>query len=207
MTRAAVFSRIYRGNLWRGTESRSGPGSGYAATRNVAAWLASLLEEYRVRSLVNIGCGDDLWVPPVSAYLGVDVAPEAVTRARRFHPERRYEVRDAVDDGLPDGEWDAVLIRDVLQHLPLEDGLRLLSNVRAAGVRLLIASTYTGTSERYPRDLANVDIRVGDAYSPVLTAPPFDLPEPTSWTPDGFDYRDGETVRDPAKRLALWVLR
>jgi hypothetical protein len=205
VTRGAVFSRIYRTNGWNGRESRSGPGSGRAATRKVAAWLDLLLQEYRVRSLLNIGCGDDLWVPTHPAYLGIDVAPEAVSRASRFHPDRNYEVRDAVD-GLPPGEWDAVLIRDVLQHLPLEDGLRLLDNVMEAGVRLLIASTYTGPSVRHG-DPANVDIRVGDCYSPVLTAAPFHLAEPRSWTPDGYDYRDGEALRDPAKRLALWVLR
>lgn len=200
-----VFSRIYRRNLWNGVESRSGPGSGLTPTRTAADWLLRVVERYRIVSLLDVGCGDSFWLPYLPGYVGIDVAPEAVRRAKAFHPDRSYLVADATVR-LPEGSWDAVLCRDVIQHLPFEDGLRLIANVRAAGVRYLIASTYTGTSTRNPRDLANVDIRAGECYSPVLTAPPFDLPRPLLRVRDGWDYSEPDVLRDDAKWLAIWRL-
>ena len=201
---ANPFSRIYRGNLWNGRESRSGPGSGMAPTRHVASWIEQVCDELAVGSVLDIGCGDSLWMPRLPGYLGIDVAPEAVERARSFHPGRAYEVHDARLD-VPRG-FALVIARDVIQHLSFADGLALLANVQRSGARWLIASTYTGPSERHG-DPVNVDIRTGDCYSPDLTAPPFRMPQPWKRTPDGWDYETGAEVRDRSKWLGLWKLR
>ena len=202
---ATVFSRIYRSNGWNGTESLSGPGSGLEPTRHVASWLLGLVDELGVSSVLDIGCGDSLWLPELPGYLGVDVAPEAVARARGFHPDRRYLVCDA-RRGLPKGRWDMVLARDVLQHLSFADGFALLRAIGRADPRLMVLSTYTAPSERH-HDPVNRDIRTGECYCPDLTSPPFRLPQPNARIQDGWDYADGSVLRDRAKWLGLWRLR
>jgi SAM-dependent methyltransferase len=199
----SVFERIYRNNRWHGTESLSGPGSGTAPTKVASRWLRDIVDQHGVTSVLDIGCGDATWQPLLPGYLGIDVAPTAVARAQARHPDREFRVQDAVA-GLPTKHFDMVVMRDVLQHLSFKDGFRLMRNVGVMAPRFMVASTYTGTSERYPRDPLNVDIRTGDCYCNDLTAPPWSLPHPLARCMDGWDYETGEVQRDRSKWLALW---
>jgi len=187
-----TFAGIYARNEWNGRESRSGPGSGYTATRQITDAIKALVRGLHIRSVLNVACGDDLWMPPLPRYMGMDIVPEAIQRARIFHPERAYEVRDARDE-LP--EADLVICRDAIQHLTLADGRKVVENVRKAG-RYALISTFLNT--------VNFDIAEGAAYSPNLTAEPFNLPMPSMLIFDGWDYTITGRVRDPQKFLGLW---
>jgi hypothetical protein len=190
-----TFETIYRRNLWNGIETRSGPGSGTAATTAISHAIAELADNLEVETVVDAACGEGRWQPELPGYLGLDVAPSAIRAARRFHPERDYRVHD-VRDGCPTA--DLVICRDAMQHLSLEEGRQLLEAIRASGSPWLLASTYVGGQ--------NVDIATGEWYSPDLTARPFNLPAPMHFIPDGYDYADPELIRNPAKHLGLWWL-
>jgi SAM-dependent methyltransferase len=186
-----IFDRIYRDNLWNGDESRSGPGSGRAATRRLVPDLLALVDQLGVGSVLDVGCGDGYWMPDLPGYVGFDWSREAVERSQVRHPDRRY-VR-----AFPSGTFDLVICRDAIQHLSLRDGVRLVERMTRAG-RFLLASTYVeGT---------NVDIRNGEAYRPDLTAEPFSLPQPDRLIFDGYAYVATDKPRDPAKHLGLWRL-
>lgn len=187
-----VFDRIYRKNLWNGVDSRSGPGSGTAATRRIVPELLALIDEFDVRSVLDVGCGDGFWMPDLPGYVGCDRSAVAIRLARRNHRDRTYVV------GLPMQRFDLVICRDALQHLPLEDGVNLIGAIRANGPRLLLASTYLPGW--------NVDVALGDFYSPDLTAEPFHLPEPDRLIFDGYHYHESDELRDPGKHLGLWIL-
>lgn len=192
-----IFQTIYRENRWNGIESRSGPGSGPVATRHVADAILGLVDELGVRSVLDAACGDGYWMPDLPGYTGVDVAPEAVRIARRRHPDRRYLVGSVAQIRLP--RVDLVIFRDAMQHLSLRDGMAALAGIVEAGPRWLLASTYVGGE--------NVDIVTGDAYSPDLSAPPFDLGQPMRLIFDGYTYHDPDAVRDERKHLGLWTLQ
>lgn len=191
-----VFETIYRSNRWNGVESLSGPGSGLAATSHLPATLRKIVGDFDVRSVLDIGCGDGFWMPDLPGYVGIDVSPTAIAAARARHPDRTYLLADARDDRLPSA--DLVIIRDAIQHLPLADGQRLIGNVRASGSWLLLASTYVGGD--------NVDIAPGDAYSPDLEQPPFDLGPANMRFFDGHHYHvhGTDALRDHRKHLGLW---
>lgn len=188
-----VFSDIYRTNAWHGSESRSGPGSGFAPTLAVADAIMGLVNDLDIETVLDLGCGDGLWMPPLPGYVGMDVAPEAIEIARRRHPGRPYLVGDE-----PNAAYDLVICRDVVQHLSLSDGLALLQRIAASGSRWLLASTYMGG--------VNVNIVTGDAYSPDLQAEPFSLGVPFHVILDGYGYEHAGEVRDPRKHLGLWRL-
>jgi hypothetical protein len=192
-----VFSAIYRANAWNGVESLSGPGSGTAATSVLAATLPGLVRRLGAKSVLSVGCGDDYWMPHLGpAYLGIDVAPEAIARAKLNHPERTYMVMDAVKGELPDA--DLVIVRDVLQHLSPADGVKLLDHVTESSARWLLASTYSGTSGECRES--------GGYWCPDLRDPPFGMPKPVRVMPDGYDYAVPGAMRDPSKLIALWTL-
>ncbi len=191
-----VFADIYRHNRWNGVESRSGPGSGSAATARLREELVTLVQELGVRSVLDAACGDGYWMPDLPGYVGIDVAPEAIRRAQARHPDRRYAVGDVRFLPLP--AFDLVISRDAMQHLPLADVTAILAAIRSSGSRWLLASTYVGGQ--------NVDVRAGQFYCPDLTAEPFALGDPDRLIPDGYDYATPGVIRDPQKFLGLWRL-
>lgn len=191
-----TFEQIYADNGWSGDESLSGPGSGLVPTRPVADALVQLVRSLGVHSVLNAACGDDMWMPDLPGYLGIDIVPLAISRARHNHPNRAYAVGDARSITLP--AFDLVLVRDVFQHLSYEDGQQLLGNIAASGSRWLLASTFMGGPNR--------DIVTGEAYRADLEAAPFGLPPAGQRIFDGYDYKKPNEERDPDKWLALFDL-
>lgn len=194
----SIFSTIYRDNLWNGIESRSGPGSGPAATAPVAAAIVALVDELGMRSVLDAACGDGYWMPDLPGYTGIDIAPEAIRLAQERHPGRRYLVGSLATVRLP--PVDLVIFRDAMQHLSLRDGMEALARIVESRPRWLLASTYVNGS--------NADITTGDCYSPDLTSHPFSLGQPSRMIFDGYHYHEHDTdeVRDPRKFLGLWSL-
>ena len=117
-----VFSAIYRANALERRRVAVRPRLGHGrhvrrSPRSLPTSSASSARRASSRSAAATTSG----CPTCPGYLGVDVAPEAIARARLNHPDRRYLVIDAVKGQLPDA--DLVIVRDVLQHLPARDGV------------------------------------------------------------------------------------
>jgi SAM-dependent methyltransferase len=190
-----VFPDIYRRNRWNGVESKSGPGSGSAATQLIRQAITEMVAELGVASVLDVACGDGFWMPDLPGYVGMDIVPEAIATARRRHPDRTYALGDA--RFVPVRAFDLVVCRDAMQHLPLADVSLIIANLRASGSRWLLASTYRGS--------VNVNVPAGGFYCPNLEAEPFLLGEPVRLIFDGYGYARPD-VRDPAKHLGLWML-
>ena len=85
-----------------------------------------------------------------------------------------------------------------MQHLSLQGWARPDAHHPGSGPTWLLASTYI--------DGENIDIETGDAYRPNLEAEPFNLPPALLLIHDGYEYHDGDRLRDPGKMLGLWRL-
>lgn len=96
-------------------------------------------------SVLDIGCGGGLLLNVLADAglirdgLGIDSAPAAIDAARSAadglrdgRPRPRFELR-SVQEGLPEGAFDAVLLVDVLHHVPPADQE---SAFRAAAARV-----------------------------------------------------------------------
>lgn len=170
-----TFTRIWRENHWKGSESVSGPGSGVKRTRHLRPALAELLAELDVRSLLDVPCGDFLWMSELDLtdidYVGGDVVPELVEETRRRHarPGRRFEVLDLTTSPLPPA--DLLLCRDCLVHLSLDDALRALDNIARSDIRWLAATSFTDRDE-------NLKVQTGRWRPLNLQLAPFSLPAP-----------------------------
>jgi len=191
--RRAAFVGIWEKNLWNGTETKAGPGSTLAATKELREWLPRVLQELGVASVLDAGCNDSVWMPELPGYIGVDIIPAALEVARSKHPDRDYREADICRDELP--RCDAIICRDALQHLSLKDGLSTLNNFRRSGAKWLLASSH--------RVGENSDIRSGGYYACDLEAEPFWLGPPSLEIADG--TWDGG-VKFPKKLFGVWEL-
>jgi SAM-dependent methyltransferase len=119
----------------------------YAFARRRAFLLGAVRPAERV---LDVGCGEGAFCAELAAAgarpVGVEIAQEAVARARRRHPDLRFELM-APHGPLPfdDGEFDAVWASEVIEHVA--DTARWLSELRRvlrSGGPLLITTPYNG---------------------------------------------------------------
>lgn len=196
----SVFRLAYETRLWAGDESASGPGASLDQTAAIRAAIPALLRRLRVRSLLDIPCGDHHWMSQVDLsdvdYLGADLLPELVDENRRRSGAqgREFAVLDLLASPLP--RADLVLCRDCLVHLSFEDIARAVANIRRAGATHLLTTTFV--DER-----ANVDIVSGDWRPLNLQGPPFDWPRPLELV-DEQCTEGGGLFAD--KCLGLWLV-
>lgn len=190
-TRADRFSKIYETGVWRHDRDvpGSGDGSTLEATRSLRENLPRLLVELKAKRLLDIGCGDFTWMQQVELpcdYVGVDVVPSLIEQnQRQYGTERlRFGVADAVVDELPDA--DVVLIREVLFHLSLKDGIAALWNILTKPRRHIVLTQDRDT-------YFNSDIETGDFRLLNLERAPFRLPKPDLELADS-DFKDGRVL-------------
>ena len=155
------FREVYRRNTWNGERSRSGPGSEGAFAQRKVEVLRQWIETYKIRSLLDIGCGDFYWmrdlVPLLDVYAGVDIVPELIAENNRLYATARvsfHEVDLTVERAsahLPQKEWDLITCLDVFGHLLNDEVLRLLTFLtRSSGARyLLITNRRDASSAAY----------------------------------------------------------
>jgi hypothetical protein len=159
-----------------------------------------LIKELRVRSFLDIPCGDLNWmqhVPlEVGSYIGADIVDELVCTNRERYGSRfrRFLKLDITQDPLP--EVDLIFCRDCLGHLPSNQICRAILNIANSRSKYLAATTF-------PEHGFNPDIQAG-MWRPInLEKPPFGLP-PSPVTINENYTEGGERFRD--KSLGLWEI-
>jgi 2-polyprenyl-3-methyl-5-hydroxy-6-metoxy-1,4-benzoquinol methylase len=96
--------------------------------------------------VLDVGCGEGWFCAALAELgvvnvLGVDVAAEAVRRARARYPRLRFEVSGESELPVDDGQVDVIWLGEVIEHV--RDGLGLLgecARVLAPGGRLLLTT-------------------------------------------------------------------
>jgi hypothetical protein len=196
-----AFRHAYRGNLWAGAETPSGPGSSTDQTAVIARTLPELCRRYDVRTLLDVPCGDLHWMAGVSLpgvqYVGGDLVPEVIADAARRHgaPERRFLTLDITSSALPSA--DLLLCRDCLVHLSYGDIVKAIENIRRSEITYLLTTTFGDES-------GFRDIVTGDWRPVNLEAPPFCFPAPVELLVEGCTEQNGAFAD---KALGLWRVR
>jgi hypothetical protein len=129
-----VFSKIYTDGYWGINETpKSGSGSIPAAAAPYVDLVARFIRERKISTVLDIGHGDwCMWegykFEDVS-YIGIDVFSDATEFLRNQYgnKSRQFLTINAVTEELP--EMQICLIKDVLQHLPNDDIIGILSKL------------------------------------------------------------------------------
>lgn len=168
LKRARVFEEIYRNNAW---SAGSGLGSAEETTRPYRHFLEQFIPTNRIRSVVDLGCGDWQLARLIDwtgvRYTGLDVSGIALERARKTAPTSfKFSQFDAFSDVLP--EADLLIVKDVLQHWPIKEIIRFLPQTSRFRFSLL-TNGYAATANR------NSEIDLGNFRPLDLLAAPFQV--------------------------------
>lgn len=177
-------------------ETPCGEGSYLDACAPIVQHLPEWFKTYGIKSVVDVGCGDFHWMRGINfdgmEYDGFDVVKKFVDELQKTHDKTnvRFHHADALEAPLP--KADLYICKDVLNHYPVELGLRLLSKMRDSA-KYFAALTFPG----YPRESGR--IALGAWWFIDLAQPPFNLGEPIASVP-------ARETRTPKRVFALWKL-
>jgi hypothetical protein len=195
-SRQKIFGKIFNENLWDDQQSLSGPGSSLTATVELRASMPQLWERMGIRSLLDIPCGDVVWMRHIASslerYVGADLVPELVKQNRARHGAMgEFVQRDLLRDPLP--KVDAVFCRDCLVHLSNREVLAALRNVARTDATYFLSTTFPGLAE-------NRDTVTPYWCAINLQVAPYNLPEPQEML---LDFSPAQR-NDQGKYLAVW---
>lgn len=195
------FSKIYSRNLFYGTESRSGKGSGITQTKIITQEIPALLKKLQLESLMDAPCGDFFWMGktplPVNNYIGIDIVDEIIrqNKIKYAAPGRIFLKKDLTTDLLP--QADIILCRDCLVHLSFAHSLKAIENFKKSGSKYLLATTFTDRTH-------NDDLGKGFWRTLNLELPPFNFPKPRKVINENCREGNGHYTD---KSLGLWFLK
>ena len=163
-----IFSAMYGRNDWI---NGSGEGSSPDNTIEYRRYLQAFLRERRIRTVVDMGCGDWQFSTLIDwsgiQYLGMDVVPEIIERNRTLFgsPTVTFALSEGVDQELPCA--DLLILKDVLQHWPNADILSFLPRLQQCRYALITDCT---------EPAVNTDCPLGGFRGLDPQAAPFFLP-------------------------------
>ena len=174
----ARFTRIYLNKLWKGSESVSGYGSGFEYTHNLRTELKSIIENFNVKNVLDLACGDCNWMKEFFhrdqfEYLGIDIVRPLIEKNSRMYGSDRIKFLnlDVISAEIPSA--DLVICRDLLFHLSNQDILGVLKKIMNSDSKYLLVTTHINDETL---GLSNLDIKGGDFRRVDLSAPPFSIP-------------------------------
>ena len=184
----SVFEKIAKGGLWESDGSTiSGSGSTVDANKERVKFLGQFIERYEIKHIIDIPCGDCNWqhtIPNIENldYFGADISEAALSlakqkNAKRTHmrfAERSFDLCSQVPE-VTDGSKTLMIIKEVIQHLSLEDGVAAITNARRSQARFLAITNHDQKLFDVER---NVDIETGAFYPNNVLLPPFNLRNP-----------------------------
>jgi hypothetical protein len=209
MSYKEVFSSIYTNYGFGSTESRSGPGSTLDETKNLREKIVKLVDRYEIKSVLDIPCGDFNWMKEIvhhfKHYTGGDIVEDCINTNQSLYgkDEISFINFDLVNDEFP--RHDLLLVRDVVGHFPIDDGLQIVKNIINSNCKYLLSTTwYNINDENYFRLHENRTIDYGRFYPVNLMSTPFNFPKPIEIIEEDVFVENYDLgVR---KVLALWKI-
>lgn len=124
--------------------------------------IIGMLLRHQVRTVCDAGCGCGIYCAKLLHHgfsvSGFDVSEDAVRIAKRLAPAADLKAADISSTGYPAGSFDAVLSRDVLDHMKKGDArravLELCRIVKPGGI---VVFTLDYPDEEYDREPHEMD--------------------------------------------------
>eukprot|EP00747_Dinoflagellata_sp_TGD_P169222 gnl/TRDRNA2_/TRDRNA2_197636_c0_seq1.p1 gnl/TRDRNA2_/TRDRNA2_197636_c0~~gnl/TRDRNA2_/TRDRNA2_197636_c0_seq1.p1 ORF type:complete len:285 (-),score=34.23 gnl/TRDRNA2_/TRDRNA2_197636_c0_seq1:112-966(-) len=186
-------------------ETISGDASTMENTKHVRRCLGKWIKKYDVKFLLDASCGDANWqakIPGIHdiTYRGYDVSETAVKLAEEKnakHPDMTFHTLNLVNTvPRPPEKPDLILMKDILQQLPLHLGLQLLKNAKQTEASYIAVTNFN-------QEPSNTDIDFGthrkNFYSNNVYREPFCMPKGVQSCKDA--WGDAETVEKVSLEL------
>lgn len=197
-----LFKLIYDKNYWVNKNTRSGNGSDFTETPIIRLQLPYILKKYDIKTVLDLGCGEMFWqkemdLPFLQMYIGADIVPNIIEHNKRTISDKRYSfvLLDIVEQEIPCA--DAIVCRDVFQHLTDHDIKKAIDNIKKSGSRYLITSSFREKTKNIDHKTKSnpVQSKINGSERNLELAP-FNFPPPVEYITEGFR----------GKSLGIWQI-
>lgn len=169
-----TFNHIYSNKLWgvnKEGKGSSGSGSLISTTTEYRNLLEEFIKNNNINSIVDLGCGDWEWMKEFDlgniTYTGIDVSSIVIENNNKLYSTNNIKFINGDANNITE-EVDLIVIKDVLQHLPIHIIIEILSIVKTKCKYSLITNDYSSKK-------CNKDIPIG-SWTPIdLTKHPFNI--------------------------------
>lgn len=196
-----IFDDIYKNKIWLADskESLSGGGSNKEVNSYRIEFLKKFIENNKITHIYDI-CGDCNWqhllVDKLKGnikYIGFDVSQIAINKAiennknnksMEFYKNSVDLCKTILEPESPDTSL--IIIKEVIQHIPLESGIKMLQNIKLSGIKYIAITNfdkyiYDGNSlecthGRNPiLNPQNINVQIGSCYCNNMFDEPFNF--------------------------------
>ena len=195
-----LFTDYYKNNSWNGKESMSGPGSDYEQTKFLIPELELLLKNLKVKTMLDVPCGDFNWMKRVNldsvSYHGGDIVDEVIKANNKRYASKniKFSTIDIVNDLIP--ECDLVMVRDCFVHLTTNEVLKALINIKNSKSKYLLTTNFT-----WKHIDNNIEIKTGEWRRINFEESPYNLKRPEYIIIEG-----NIQSNDRDKTMSLWTI-
>jgi len=195
------FRLIYKFSYWKSgySESFSGAGSELNATQNIRKSLEKFIYNEKIKSILDIPCGDFNWMSNLNLkkinYTGADIVPDIISTNKKSNNSENINFLklDLIQDNL--NEHDLIFNRDCLVHFNDTDIFSALENIKKSKCKFFASTIFL---ENFNNSQSNLP----DNWRPInLCETPFNLPKPYSLLDDEYEGKF-----DKYKKIAIWKI-
>ncbi len=204
-----VFEKAVEDNYWADSDSLSGPGSNLTQTRVIRNEIPKLLENYKIKNMLDAPCGDMFWMKEILphilkmgiSYNGADIVPAIIAKNKSEFTNNaiKFFNLDLTQDKI--FNVDLVLTRDCFIHLSYNNIYKILKNYQRSNIKYILVSTYTNSSR------TNYDVNGFFLWGRMLNMEkfPFNFPSPIEVILEG--CTEGQNLEFADKSLGLWKVK
>lgn len=179
----------------KGMQSIAGYGSSTWNVRIIVNVLPIIFEEYRIKTMLDVPCGDFYWMKNVDLssvkYIGADLVDEQIAYNKEKHPEVDFRILNMIEDALPSA--DLVFTRDCLVHLNFHNISMFINQIIKNGSKYLMTT-------HFPEVQKNDELNGIIGWRPLnMQKPPFNFPKPLKIVSEQSDY-------NPEKCMGIWSI-
>jgi len=181
-------------------ESRSGVGSTLAVTETIRSKIPELLNELKIKSILDVPCGEFNWFKEINfdkiSYIGADIVADAIKNNNKKYSDnnKKFLNLNILKDQLP--KVDLILCRDLLVHFSFKDIKRAIENIKKSGSMYLLTTSFISKKQ-------NTDIKMGEWRPLNLEAEPFLFKSPLKIINENYQEENGKFSD---KSLCLWKI-
>lgn len=156
-----------------------GPGDYLKNSVKLVELLPGVLDELKIKSFIDIGCGDFLWLSKLDwsniKYTGYDIVKDLIKENSENFEGFDFDTINLIEDECP--KADMIFMRSVFIHTSIKDCKKMIKNIKESGSTYLMASTLPYIKE-------NKDTSCLWLVKRNLEIEPFNLPEPLFLIPE-----------------------
>lgn len=187
-----TFNTIYKYKKWgyEDNETLSGGGSTKSVNKIRNKFLSDFINENDIVNIYDI-CGDCNWQYDFmkltdmnkTKYFGMDVSNYALTLAKnnnKLYSNVMNFSNNTVDLCntilmCNNGDQSLIIIKEVIQHLPLEYGIRMLKNIKKSKIKYIAITSHDVNLFNVT---CNINVPIGGFYPNNIFLPPFNFKNP-----------------------------